>query len=438
MNWVTLALLSCFVLLLLLLFLSLLETCIGQISRVSLRVLAEKRGAERTALLPDVAADRGAFLLPIQFTSHGLQIVVAVVITALVAHLRWMYSPVWALVISIAVILVFGQLIPKGLCRFGPERLLLLLLPVLRPGYSLLRIASLPVVWVSGDETAGNGERTEWAEEEATEEEIQAYIGVGEEEGIFEEEESELIQSALEFGNTLAREIMTPRSEITAIEEGATISELKELMVTHKHSRIPVYREQMDQIVGVVYVRNLLAYLEKGKGDDTIRPLIHRPWFVPETKKVAELLKEMQRAAEHLVIVISEYGAVSGLVTVEDLVEEIVGEIRDEDEPDRPDLVYEGKGSYIAQGGVEITALEHALGVELDGAEVTTVSGLVVSYLGKVPESGERVKLSSLDVEVLSSDRKRIHTLRVRKLADESEADAGLGGFPASATARKA
>ena len=438
MNWVSLALLSCSVLLLCLLFLSLLEACIAQISRVSLRALAEKRANARTALLSEVAADRRAFLLPVQFASHGLQIVLAVLMTALVAHFRWMYWPVWALSISIAVILVFSQLIPKGLCRFGPERLLLLLLPFLRPGYPLLRIASLPVLWVSRDEMGGNGEKTEWAEEEATEEEIQAYIGVGEEEGIFEEEESELIQSALEFGNTLVREIMTPRSEITAIEEGATISELKELMVTYKHSRIPVYREQMDQIVGVVYVRNLLAYLEEGKGDDTIRPLVHRPWFVPETKKVAKLLKEMQRAAEHLVIVINEYGAVSGLVTVEDLVEEIVGEIRDEDEPDEPDLVYEGKGNYFARGGVEIRALAHALGVELEGTDVTTLSGLVVSHLGKVPVSGEKVKLSSLHVEVLSADRKRIHTLRVCKLADESEADAGLGGSPASATARKA
>lgn len=424
MNWVLLALLACFLLLLCLLFLSLLETCVAKISRVSLRVLAEKRANTKTALLSEVAGDRRAFLVPIQFTSHGLQVVLAALITASVAHSQWTYWPFWALIISVVVILGFGQLIPKSLSRFGPERLLLLLLPLLSPGYRFLRLVSLPVLWVLKEDTSGKGERTDLAEEDATEEEIQAYIGVGEEEGIFEEGESKLIQSALEFGNTQVRGIMTPRSEITAIEERATISELKELMETHKHSRIPIFREQMDQIIGVVYVRNLLSYLEKGKGDDSIRPLAHRPWFVPETKKVAELLKEMQRAAEHLAIVINEYGSVSGLVTVEDLVEELVGEIRDEDEPDQPDLVYEGEGSYIAYGGIEISALEQALEMELNGADVTTVSGLVVSYLGKVPIAGEKLSLGSLRVEILSSDRKRIHTMRVGKLINEPEADA--------------
>jgi CBS domain containing-hemolysin-like protein len=251
-------------------------------------------------------------------------------------------------------------------------------------------------------------------DEEASEEEIQAYLGVGEEEGIIEEDESELIQSALEFGDTLVREIMTPRTEIVAIQEDATIQELKDVMVSSKFSRIPVYRERIDHIVGVVYVRNLLGYLGDGNGDDPITPLINRLWFVPETKKVSALLKEMQSNAAHMAVLIDEYTSVSGLVTIEDVLEEIVGDIRDEDELEKIDVAYAGEGNYIVHGGAEIEELEETLGVDLGEPDVTTVSGLIVDHLGKVPAPGEMIVLGGLSVEVLSSDRKKIQTMRVK------------------------
>ena len=249
-------------------------------------------------------------------------------------------------------------------------------------------------------------------EEEATEEEIEAYIGVGEEEGIFEEEESDLIQSALEFGSTLVKEIMTPRTEIVAAGEQTTISELKELVVSSKHSRIPIYRDSLDQIVGLVYVRNLLTHLKESGGDDPITPLVKKPLYVPETKKVAELLKEMQGQAEHMAIVINEYGTVSGLVTIEDVLEEIVGEIWDEDEMRRVDLVYEGEGHYMVRGGVEIDELEEALGLDLGDTDVTTISGFVVAHLGKVPSAGEVFSIDGTQVEILSADERKISAMR--------------------------
>src|SRR5690606_715007 len=238
---------------------------------------------------------------------------------------------------------------------------------------------------------------------------------------IFERTESRLIQSALEFGNTLVREIMTPRNEIVAIEESATLGELRDLIVSSKHSRIPDNRERIDQIVGIVYVRNLLAALDPGEENETIRPLISEPLLVPETKNVSALLKEMQAQAEHMAIVINEYGAASGLVTIEDLLEEIVGEIRDEDELERIELLYEGGGNYIVRGGVEIEDLEEALGVDLGDPDVATVSGLVVGHLGRVPSPGERIVLNGLVVEILSSDRKRIHTMRIHLATSPSE-----------------
>ena len=155
-------------------------------------------------------------------------------------------------------------------------------------------------------------------------------------------------------------------------------------------------------------------------------PLLLKPWFVPETKRVAELLKEMQANAEHLAIVINEYGAVAGVVTIEDLVEEIVGEIRDEDELRRVDLTYEGNGNYIVRGGVSLEEVEEALDVHFGEQDVTTISGLVVSTLTRVPTAGETMTINGMEVEVLSADRRRIHTMRIRRVSQPETAASRL------------
>jgi CBS domain containing-hemolysin-like protein len=196
---------------------------------------------------------------------------------------------------------------------------------------------------------------------------------------------------------------------------------LKDLIVATKHSRVPVYREKLDQIVGVAYVRNLLPLLEPGKDSRPITSIVNDVPIVPETKRVSELLKELQARADQMAMVVNEYGTISGLVTVEDLLEEIVGEIRDEDESRRVDLVYEGKGNYIVRGGAELVELEETLGVGLAEVEAATVSGMVVDHLGRVPTPGESLVLSNVWFEVLSSDHRRINKLRVHRLPDSSD-----------------
>ncbi len=407
----------------LLFFFSLVEACINRLSRVSLRVLAEKENSSRLDLLEEIDRNRSQFLLPLQFGNQVLQVGIAVLVTASSVLAGVSYSPLWALLIMVGVVSMFRQLIPKLLAHRAPERILLKLLPFFTGFHHLLRWLSAPLLAslrATHDTRNGrNGKDVLPAqEEEATDEEIQAYIGVGEEEGIFESNDSELIQSALEFGNILVREIMTPRSEIVAVEEDSSLAQLRTLMVSSKHSRIPVYKGGLNNIVGVVYVRNLLARLEEGRGDEPITPLINEAWVVPETKKVSELLKEMQSEAEHIAVVINEYGAVSGLVTMEDLVEEIVGEIRDEDESLKLDLVYEGEGNFIVRGSVEIGSLEEALEVDFGEPDVSTVSGLVVAHLGKVPMPGESIFIENVSIEILSSDRRKIHTMRIRKASE--------------------
>lgn len=420
MNWVYLSLAPTILLIGVLLFLSALESAIFRLSKVSLRVLSEKV-QKKLSLLEQIVEDRNRFVLPLQFGIQLVQVAIIVLLTVLCLSSNLEGAAWMALVVAACVIVVFRQVLPKMISRSDPERALLRLLAFYESPHRLLLILSAPLVSIIKVlQPPRNGESNHRTEE-STEEEIQAYLGVGEEEGIIEEEESELIQSALEFGDTLVREIMTPRTQIVAIEEGASLSELKNLMVSRKHSRIPVYRDNLGQIVGVVYIRNLLAHLDEGRGEDAITTLIKKVWFVPETKRVHELLKEMQKKAENLAVVVSEYGDVSGLVTIEDLVEELVGEIYDEDETLHLDLVYEGKGSYIVRGGVEIEELEETLGLDLDDVDVTTVSGLVVGHLGRVPAPGEVIRLKNARFEVLSSDRRKIQTMRVRRLQDPLE-----------------
>lgn len=402
--------------------LSVLESSISRISRLSLKVLAEREQNVKDHLLQDIAGDRVQFLLPIQFGSQVLVVISAVVISSLLFEADVAYAFLWAFASVVVVIALFRQLFPKMIVQSEPERVLLRLLPVLGPLYRLLQWVSSPLTILlrAFEASQLKNQLNEDVEEDASEEEIQAYLGVGAEEGIIEEDESELIQSALEFGDTLVREIMTPRTEIIAIEETATMRELKDVMVSSKLSRIPVYRERIDHIVGVVYVRNLLGHLGDGNGANPITPLINKPWFVPETKKVSALLKEMQVNAAHMAVLIDEYTSVSGLVTIEDVLEEIVGDIRDEDELEKIDLAYEGEGNYIVHGGAEIEELEETLGVDLGEPDVTTVSGLIVNHLGKVPGPGETIVLDGLSVKILSSDRKKIQMMRIRKRAMEN------------------
>ena len=302
-----------------LLFFSVIESAVLRLSRLSLRVLAEKERSPRFRLLDDLAADRIQFLLPLQLASQ-------VILVSLVLLLAWLFfdreathAPLSIFLSLVLLTTAVRQLLPRLITQRKPERVLLGCLPLLKNFYHILSWLSSPLTALlrilKRSPSGPEGDFVE-VEEDSGEEEIQAYLGVGEEAGIIEEDESELIQSALEFGDTVVRGIMTPRTEIVAIEEKSTISQLKELIVCKKFSRIPVYRENLDQVVGLVYVRNLLGHLGDGKGADPIAPLVSKAWFVPDTKKLSELLKEMQVNAEHLAIVVNEYGSVSGLATM--------------------------------------------------------------------------------------------------------------------------
>ncbi|MBK8305207.1 MAG: HlyC/CorC family transporter [Chloracidobacterium sp.] len=247
---------------------------------------------------------------------------------------------------------------------------------------------------------------------------------VGEAEGIIEEDERELIETMIDFGDTLAGEIMTPRTGIVGIAVGTSIKEARDVIIEEKYSRLPVYRDTIDNVEGMIYVRDLLAALATGQKENAVETIMRDAFFVPETKTAADLLKSMQQNHVQIAVVIDEYGGVAGLVTVEDIIEEIVGEIEDEDtEQEEVIEIIEGTdGYYDVLGSTEIDKVERIFDIELEDDEYTTIAGLVTSEAGYVPKIGDTLDLKGLAIEILQADEKRITLLRLRK-ADPPETD---------------
>jgi len=201
----------------------------------------------------------------------------------------------------------------------------------------------------------------------------------------------------------------------------ATQEELRALIVKSRHSRIPVFEGSIDAIVGVVYVRHLLAGYSSQDPGTSLKGLIRPALFVPETKRVAELLREMQAKGEQMCIVVDEYGGVAGLVTLEDILEEIVGEIRDEDQPVEVDIHADGENTYLMNGDTDLWDVQETLGVDLEEEGYNTIAGLIIKELGRLPKHDEVLRIDGLEIQVLAVDSRKIHRVRVRKLdADPS------------------
>jgi len=316
---------------------------------------------------------------------------------------------------------IFRQFIPRLISLRNPEEKFLRLLPIVRPFYRVLAFAAEP--WHRSfdrlrkqEETADDDDNEE---DNDNDDDIEALIDMGEAEGIIEEEERELIQSAFEFGDTTVGEVMTPRTGIVALPKTATVRDARTVIIESKHSRLPVYRDQIDNVEGIIYLRDLLPSLSMGTADAPIEPFIRPYYAVPETKPVAELLAEMQKAHVYMAIVIDEYGGVAGLVTVEDILEEIVGEIEDEDisGEQTQQIIPADDGAYEVLGAVEIGKIERLFGMEIAADDFTTIAGFVIAEKGSVPSQGERLSFHGLDVEVLDADERRVSRLRLKRTA---------------------
>jgi len=229
-----------------------------------------------------------------------------------------------------------------------------------------------------------------------TEREIRALAEVASEEEEIEEEEKELIHSIFEFGDTIVREVMVPRPDIVAIESDRALRDVQDIVLQHGFSRVPVFEDDLDNVIGLIYAKDVLKALHQGRSDMPLRDVVRTAHFVPEQKKVADLLREMQREKFHIAVVTDEYGSVSGLVTLEDLLEELVGEISDEYDREEPEMVELGEGVFRVDGKVAIDEVNELLDVELPDEEWDTVGGLMLGLLGSIPGEGEEVGFQNL------------------------------------------
>ena len=322
-----------------------------------------------------------------------------------------------ALLVAVLLVSFFAivgtYMIPQVIYRKTTGQGLLPLVPLFRVMALLMR----PLTWALNflQSVFDLGDHPQADEAPTPEEHIDSLIAAGEEEGIIEKGDRELIQSVVAFVDTTVREVMTPRPRIVAIRQDATLEELREVVIHEQYSRIPVYEENIDQITGFVHVRDMFELDDEQRAKRKVRDIARPIRAVPETKPVNDLLREMQEEGAHMAVVVDEYGSTAGIVTMEDMVEEIVGEIHDEHEPER-DFSKQPDGSYVVSGSFDIGRLQDLLDFHPpEGTESTTVGGLVTEWLGHVPEAGETTERDGISIKVLSANQVRVDQVRVSK-----------------------
>ena len=253
---------------------------------------------------------------------------------------------------------------------------------------------------------------------------LRFLLHVSDEEAVIEQDEKELIASIFEFSDKLVREVMVPRIDVTGVSADTPMLGALEVILRAGHSRIPVYGDSIDNIQGVLYAKDLLKYLRDGRTDTPIARIVRPAYFIPESKKVDELLQELQQRKVHMAIVVDEYGGTAGLVTIEDLLEEIVGEIQDEYDAEEPTFEAVNSHEYLFDARVPIDEVNKLLGVELPSEGGDTLGGFIYSQLGKVPAMGDRVEFENVTIEVLSVAGRRIKQVRATVMAPEEADDA--------------
>lgn len=420
-------------LLLLLVFLATIDLAFAYLSDVALRRLVSDiettENHSAATLLRDILDDRPRF----RFTLSSLLQITLIAFIVLITLILLEALPerttfIVAFIFGALAAVVGRQILPRLIVRHDTEKKLLSLLPAVRPIFAVGRWLTAPFSFRTGKDDS----KIEMSvtpdspnDENDNADELNALIEVGEAEGIIEEKDRELIETMIEFSDTIAADIMTPRTEIVAIQNDATIREARDLMIEEKYSRLPVYRDSIDNIEGMIYVRDLLHAWAEGMEEMAVSQVIRPTLFVPETKPADELLKILQLNHAQIAVVIDEYGGVAGLISVEDIIEEIVGEIEDEDtQPEEIIEIIEGENGYFdVLGSTEIDKIERLFDLELEDEDFTTIAGLVTHDVGYVPKVGEKLTLRGLDLEVIKADEKRIQVLRAKPAEPRPESE---------------
>ncbi len=413
------------------------EIAMVSINKNKINLLAEN-GNKTAKLIQKVLAEPTNFLSTIQvaitlsgfFASASAATGFAEVLSKRLVVFNLPYTKELSIVIVTIILsyftLVFGELVPKRIALHKAEaismfaiRPIYIIAKVTFPFIKLLSVSTNTVLRILGF-------KIDEVEEQVSEEEIKSLLEVGQLHGVFNKTEKDMITSVLSFDNKCAKEVMTPRTDTYMIDIKTPLNEYLDELLNKKHSRVPVYDEEIDNIIGVLFIKDfILEARKKGFDNVDIRSILRTPYFIPETKKIDVLFKEMQTARIFISILIDEYGGFSGIVTMEDLIEEIVGSIEEEYEDKEPKIKLIGENTYIVDGLFSLDTLNYQLGLDLHSDNYDTISGFIMGELERVPNEKERIVLeyNNVILKVLSVKDKRINKIKLVLLHKELDTE---------------
>lgn len=392
-------------------FFSSAETALTTVNRIRVRTLAEA-GNKNAITLAKILEDQGKMLSAILVGNNVVNLTASSMSTTLVMSIWGNKAISIATGILTLVILVFGEISPKTISTLYSETISLKYAKIIYPFMTIMT----PVIYVVHILSSNflrlvhvNPNRKQDA---ITEDELRTIVDVSHEEGVIESEERKMINNVFDFGDSVARDIMIPRIDMTLVEVNATYEELIDIFREEMYTRIPVYEETSDNVIGIINMKDLL--LNDNSTNFNIRNFLREPLYTYEYKKTAELMIEMRQTCNNVVIVLDEYGATAGMITLEDLLEEIVGEIRDEyDEDEENELVEVAPYEYLMEGSMKLDDLNDRLGLELESEDYDSIGGLIIGLLDRLPEQGEEVSFGDIRLVVETLDKNRIDKVRM-------------------------
>jgi putative hemolysin len=399
------------------------EVVITRTNRVRALRLREE-GRRGAASLLKVAEDPAPYLNVVLLLTL-LATIGGTTLASTIAVRRFGNKGEWiATIVMTLVLFVFADVTPKTLALQRSDRVGLVLAPLVVGFKRLVGPLAAGLVHLANLLMPGKGIKEGPF---ITEKELRAFADVASQEDQIEDEEKELIHSIFEFGDTIVREVMVPRPDVLALEDDKSLRDVQAFVLEHGTSRIPVYDhdQDLDHVIGVVFAKDVLKALHQGKQDAPLREVVREALYVPESKKVADLLREMQREKFHLALVTDEYGSVSGLVTLEDLLEELVGDITDEYDLEEPEIVPVGEGVYRVSGKASINDVNDLLDVDLPDEEWDTVAGLVLDLFQRIPKSGEEIQLDGLKFRAEEVQGRRVAQVLITRIDPETTETSG-------------
>lgn len=409
------------ILLMLSAFFSSAETALTTVNKMRVRTLAES-GDKRAAMVAAVIEDPAKMLSTILIGNNIVNLSASSLMTTLTLRMFGNAAVGVATGVLTLLILVFGEITPKTMSTLYAEKIsfayagaIHVLMVVLTPVIFIVNKLSMGVLFLLRVDPNKK-------QDPITEDELRTIVEVSHEEGVIESEEKKMINNVFDFGDAVAKDVMVPRIDMVMVDVNATFDELMELFQNERFTRIPVYEENTDNVIGIVNMKDFILFDHEKEKNFSIRDYLRQPLYTYEYKKTAELMLEMRKTFNNIVIVLDEYGATAGLITLEDMLEEIVGEIRDEYDEDEEDLIRRiGPREYVVEAAMKLDDLNDQLGLDLESEDYDSIGGFIIGLLDHLPEEGEEVTHKTLRFVVDKVDRNRIDKIHLYIQEEETE-----------------